>query len=238
MAKEQGIPKLWEKTNKNEHDIQNIVGRSGNIKIYYGELEPIFGSRDATIETVIKSMEEYSIARIVVQSDNNGVKPPSVSVGGTLLITKLNSFRVEIKFIEDVYSPNLRIFEGGYHGIAGFTGWKEVFTESSCPISKSPTGWAKFANGLIVQWGHTGGYEGFGAGEFTNKRIDVSLPISFSSGNYAISGSESLGDDYASYKTKIQFSARSISTFSIGYIKVDASPSTYINGVRWMAIGY
>lgn len=112
-----------------------------------------------------------------------------------------------------------------------------VFTSSNSPMLKSPNGWAKFANGLIVQWGQAGGYEGFSGG-FTSKRIDVNLPIAFTDYTYAICGSEQLGNDYEAYKTKIQFSVKNTSSFYIAYIKTDANTTTYINGVKWLAIGY
>lgn len=229
MAKEQGIPKLWEKANKNESNISNILDRSTNMKIYYGELDSLFGDPKIGIIDVIKSMEYHSVAHIVVQNVNTGVKPESVSVGGTLIITKLNPYRVDIKFIEDVYSTNLRVFEAGYHDVSGFTGWKEVFTDSSCQISKAQTGWCRFANGLIVQWGLNNIPKTQGA-------HTINLPITFSS---VCNGS--FTRNYAHGSPSAVMSTGGFYTTHIGIWQECADgvqDGSMYNPYSWIAIGY
>ena len=121
-------------------------------------------------------------------------------------------------------------------------GSAKMFDERNCPISKTPSGWCKLANGLIVQWGSANG------------TVDVAFPISFSYPPQVIT-SGAVVDTAPIYQTLSgceivrtnNFKLVSYGFTSLGETGSGINNSSYkgISSVanfggptRWLAIGY
>ena len=128
----------------------------------------------------------------------------------------------------------LKILSGNQRG--------EILTTGNCPISKYFNGWAKFANGLIVQWGSACG------------TVDVAFPISFSYPPRVIT-SGVVNDANPIYHTLSGCEIVSTNNFklvSYGYMVLGAmgsginnssykdilSVANFGGATMWLAIGY
>lgn len=114
---------------------------------------------------------------------------------------------------------------GGYH---------KIWSNGNNTISKQGSGWCKFANGLIVQWGTGSTYSESGF----SKRVISNFPVSFT-GDYRVVCLEDLGTDYTAYQAKVTCGRNTMSSFFINYnCTLAPNQTTYTNNVSWIAIGY
>ena len=75
-----------------------------------------------TIEDIVNSMEDKTrLITLIFESDNNTSIYPYRN--GTLIVEKINIYRVNLKFCNDISSD---VYVSTYHGEKGFTGWKRL----------------------------------------------------------------------------------------------------------------
>ena len=203
---------------KNKNDISLKAFEKQNVQALFEKT--IFSS----------DMIGYFIGDVGTSSINN---KPSYTIGMSGIVDASRGFQMAV--VGDQPTIAFRRFHPNVPN--GVTSWTEAFSIANCPISKTSTGWAKFPNGLIIQWGHSGGYESI-SGDSIQKTF--SLPIAFSGENYKIVLNEVLAsNDYASFIAKVSVGRVDESRFNAywNFRGVSAS-ARYINGVSWLAIGY
>ena len=99
-------------------------------------------SGSETIENIVNSMESRTRLITVIEGGNLSIYP---NTSGTLIVEKLNIYRVHFKFCMDG-SP--KVFVGTYHAVSGFTGWQKV-----CATTVADVGVKE------ITWGDTTNYE-------------------------------------------------------------------------------
>lgn len=103
----------------------------------------------------------------------------------------------------------------------------EDFNTKSCPISKSANGWAKFANGLIIQWGTVTILN-------NTSPVRIKLPIMYSTGTSYVSLCSTIKNINDVYK---EVFSRAICNVDNANIEI-ASAYNSSSGARWLTIGY
>ena len=99
-------------------------------------------SGSETIENIVNSMESRTRLITVIEGGDLSIYP---NTSGTLIVEKLNIYRVHFKFCMDG-SP--KVFVGTYHAVSGFTGWQKV-----CATTVADVGVKE------ITWGDTTNYE-------------------------------------------------------------------------------
>ena len=112
-------------------------------------------SGSETIENIVNSMESRTRLIAVIEGGNLSIYP---NTSGTLIVEKLNIYRVHFKFCMDG-SP--KVFVGTYHAVYGFTGWQKVCTTkvadvpfTTLPVNDWATGYVTYTveNGVCYIW--------------------------------------------------------------------------------------
>lgn len=88
-------------------------------------------SGSETIEDIAKNMESFTRLIAIIEGGTS-IYPYT---NGTLIVEKLNPYRVHFKFCMDELPM---VFVGAYHAISGFTGWKRLCTTSVADIPNTP----------------------------------------------------------------------------------------------------
>lgn len=77
-----------------------------------------------TIEDIANSMgDKTRLITLIFEANNNMSIYPYKN--GTLIVEKINIYRVNLKFCEDISS---NVYVSTYHGEKGFTGWQQLAT--------------------------------------------------------------------------------------------------------------
>ena len=96
-----------------------------------------------TIEDIANSMEGFTRLIAVIERPNISIYP---HYNGTLIVEKLNPYRVHFKFCIDELPV---VYVGTYHAISGFSGWKRLCATSvaDVPLTTVSLDSSKFLNG-------------------------------------------------------------------------------------------
>ena len=96
-----------------------------------------------TIEDIANSMEGFTRLIAVIERPNISIYP---HCNGTLIVEKLNPYRVHFKFCIDELPV---VYVGTYHTISGFSGWKRLCATSvaDVPLTTVSLDSSKFLNG-------------------------------------------------------------------------------------------
>ena len=99
-----------------------------------------------TIEDIANSMEGFTRLIAVIERPNISIYP---HYNGTLIVEKLNPYRVHFKFCIDELPV---VYVGTYHTISGFSGWKRLCATSvaDVPLTTVPLDSSKFQNGSLL----------------------------------------------------------------------------------------
>lgn len=87
-------------------------------------------SGSETIEDIVNSMESSTRLITVIEGGNLSIYP---NTSGTLIVEKLNIYRVHFKFCMDGLPT---VFVGTYHAVSGFTGWHRLCTTKVADVDK------------------------------------------------------------------------------------------------------
>ena len=96
-----------------------------------------------TIENIATTMESRTRLIAIIEGGNLSVYP---NTSGTLIVEKMNIYRVHFKFCMDG-SP--KVFVGTYHAVSGFTGWKRLCTTTVADVPKTNLAVNSWASGNI-----------------------------------------------------------------------------------------
>ena len=111
-------------------DWQELATTDSTLKTYTSieQLGLTIGSE--TIEDIANNMEDRTrLITLIFESDNNVSIYPYRN--GTLIVEKINIYRVNLKFYEDISN---NVYVGTYHGEKGFTGWKRLCATSVADV--------------------------------------------------------------------------------------------------------
>ena len=147
-------------------------------------------SGSETIEDIAKNMGSFTRLITIIEGGIS-IYP---YMNGTLIVEKLNPYRVHFKFCKDEAPA---VYVGNYHAISGFSGWKRLYATSVADSSGTvtlPEGVTgsisyKVINGVcyVSIRGLADGLTGLEVVNFTGlPKADVYISISIeNSGNYA-----------------------------------------------------
>lgn len=187
MAKEQGIPKVWEsidnikadKLGKTEKasDSELLDGHDSSYFARQSDMDNKYNKSGGLLEGDIIMLPNRSIR---IRKDSN-VPYGEYSIGYVTATDTFFSGMASSKYlITSSENPKVKV------GSDEFT----LYHTGNCPISQSQNGWVKFANGLIVQWGK---FTIGGNDTVASTRSGTStLPMAFSNSTYCIIGSGSV----------------------------------------------
>ena len=110
---------------------KSVYDTTSNFRKTYTSIKQLgltIGSE--TIEDIANSMEDQTrlIALIYETEHNVSIYPYR---NGTLIVEKINIYRVNLRFCEDISS---NVYVSTYHGAKGFTGWKKVCTTTVADV--------------------------------------------------------------------------------------------------------
>ena len=100
-------------------------------------------SGSETIENIVNSMESRTRLITVIEGGNLSIYP---NTSGTLIVEKLNIYRVHFKFCMDG-SP--KVFVGTYHAVSGFTGWQRLCTTKVADVPSTELTVNDWATGIV-----------------------------------------------------------------------------------------
>lgn len=105
-----------------------VYDATSNFRKTYTSIEQLgLTSGSETMENIANNMESFTRLIAVIEGDTS-IYPYR---NGTLIVEKLNIYRVHFKFCVDE-SPV--VYVGTYHAISGFTGWKRLCSTSVADV--------------------------------------------------------------------------------------------------------
>ncbi|MGL6185552.1 MAG: gp53-like domain-containing protein [Clostridium chrysemydis] len=240
MAKEQGIPKIWEKVEKNEQDIGYIQTTGDRLTYKSRGTLPEF---DGTFGDFCNKVK-HGVYSIYPENANALNLPDDVYKFGNLSVEYADYGKqvVKIIYVRDGANQILTFsnwnFSNSPEGVFSKEAWTLEFNHKNCPISKSTDGWCQLANGLIIQWGlFTGATGNLGV---SSRHDAITLPIQFSNESYAVipvSGTGGVTADWNAYTALCRVSTKHNNHFYIVRTNTRVE-EVYFSSIQWIAIGY
>ena len=101
-------------------------------------------SESETIENIANSMESRTRLITVIEGGNLSIYP---NTSGTLIVEKMNIYRVHLKFCMDGLPT---VYVGTYHAVSGFTGWHRICTTTVADVPAKRVAVNNWATGDVV----------------------------------------------------------------------------------------